>query len=140
MQLLLSRRRDLVADRSRTITRLREALLALFPALERALELNNSGALTLVAHYQTPAALRRAGHKRIVTYLKNRGVKGADTLAAKALTAAQSQSAVLPAQDVAAAIVAELAREALVLKERIETLDAELRRRFFARPEASDTH
>ena len=85
LQLLISRRRDLVTDRSRTITRLREALLALFPALERTLDLNNSSALTLVAHYQTPTALRRAGYKRVATYLKNRGVKGADTLAKKAL-------------------------------------------------------
>jgi transposase len=34
LQLLLARRRDLVSDQSRTITRLREALLSLFPALE----------------------------------------------------------------------------------------------------------
>jgi transposase len=137
LQLLISRRRDLVTDRSRTITRLREALLALFPALERTLDLNNSGALTLVAHYQTPTALRRAGYKRVATYLKNRGVKGADTLAKKALAAAESQSAVLPAQDVASAIVAELARETLVLKQRIERVDEELKHRFFVRPEAS---
>jgi transposase len=137
LQLLISRRRDLVTDRSRTITRLREALLALFPALERTLDLNNSSALTLVAHYQTPTALRRAGYKRVATYLKNRGIKGADTLAKKALAAAESQSAVLPAQDVASAIVAELVREALVLKQRIERVDEELKHRFFIRPEAS---
>jgi transposase len=137
LQLLISRRRDLVTDRSRTITRLREALLALFPALERTLDLNNSSALTLVAHCQTPTALRRAGYKRVATYLKNRGIKGADTLAKKALAAAESQSAVLPAQDVASAIVAELAREALVLKQRIERVDEELKHRFFIRPEAS---
>ncbi len=137
LQLLISRRRDLVTDRSRIITRLREALLALFPALERTLDLNNSSALTLVAHYQTPTALRRAGYKRVATYLKNRGIKGADTLAKKALAAAESQSAVLPAQDVASAIVAELAREALVLKQRIERVDEELKHRFFIRPEAS---
>ncbi len=42
LQLLLTRRpRDLITDRSRTITRLREALLWLFPALERALDLNS---------------------------------------------------------------------------------------------------
>jgi transposase len=111
--------------------------LALFPALERTLDLNNSSALTLVAHYQTPTALRRAGYKRVATYLKNRGIKGADTLAKKALAAAESQSAVLPAQDVASAIVAELAREALVLKQRIERVDEELKHRFFIRPEAS---
>ena len=137
LQLLISRRRDLFTDRSRTITRLREALLALFPALERTLDLNNSSALTLVAHYLTPTALRRAGYKRVATYLKNRGIKGADTLAKKALAAAESQSAVLPAQDVASAIVAELAREALVLKQRIERVDEELKHRFFIRPEAS---
>jgi transposase len=41
LQLLLGRRRDLITDQSRTITRLREALLSLFPALERALDLNS---------------------------------------------------------------------------------------------------
>ncbi len=34
LQLLLARRRDLITDRSRTIARLRGALLSLFPALE----------------------------------------------------------------------------------------------------------
>lgn len=136
LQLLLARRRDLVADRTRSVTRLRETLLALFPALERALDLNRRGALTLVAHYQTPAAIRRMGHKRLTSFLKNRDVKGADALAEKALAAAKAQSATLPAEDVAARIVVELAGEALDVKERVEALDEELRQRFFARPEA----
>jgi transposase len=102
LQLLLARRRDLVADRTRSVTRLRETLLALFPALERALDLNRRGALTLVAHYQTPAVIRRMGRKRLTSFLKNRGVKGADALAEKALAAAKAQSATLPAEDVAA--------------------------------------
>ena len=136
LQLLLARRRDLVTDQTRSITRLRETLLSLFPALERALDLNNRSALVLVCYYQTPAAIRRVGRKRLATFLRNRGVKGADTLAKKALAAANSQSVVLPAEEVAAAIVAELAREVLSFKERIETLDKELARRFFARPEA----
>jgi transposase len=136
LQLLLARRRDLVADRSRAITRLREALLALFPALERTLDLNNRGALILVAHYQTPAQIRRAGRKRLAAYLRNRGVQGADALAQKALTAAKAQSLTLPAEGVAARIVAELATEVLSLKDRIPTLDGELQHRFFARPEA----
>jgi transposase len=93
LQLLLARRRDLITDQSRTITRLREALLSLFPALERALDLNSKGPLTLLTHYQTPAQLRRAGHKRIATYLRNRGVKGSNKVADKALAAAKTQSA-----------------------------------------------
>ena len=136
LQLLLARRRDLVTDQSRTITRLRETLLALFPALERTLDLNTKGALTLVSHYQRPKHIRWAGHGRLATFLRNRGVKGADALARKALAAAKAQSATLPAEGVAATIVAELAQEALALKERIETLDRELEKRFFARPEA----
>jgi transposase len=136
LQLLLARRRDLVTDQTRTITRLREALLSLFPALERALDLNNKGALTLLSHYQTPSAIRRAGHKRLAAFLKNRGVKGAHALARKALTAAKAQSVVLPAESVAATICAELAKEALAHKGRVAALDRELEKRFFARPEA----
>ena len=136
LQLLLARRRDLVTDQTRSISRLRDALLSLFPALERTLDLNSKGALTLVTHYQTPAPIRRAGHKRLATYLRKRGVKGADALAGKALTAAKAQSVTLPAEGVAARIVAELASEVLALKEGIGALDRELEQRFFARPEA----
>jgi hypothetical protein len=67
---VLGRRRDLVTDRGRTITRLREALVSSSPALERALDLNCRGPLTLLTHYQSPMHLRRAGHKRIATYLE----------------------------------------------------------------------
>jgi transposase len=136
LQLLLARRRDLITDQSRTITRLREALLSLFPALEQALDLNSKGPLILLTHYQTPAKLRRAGHKRVAAYLRSRGVKGSNNVAQKALSAAKTQSVTLPAQDVAASIVAELAEDVLSLKERINTLDEELQKRFFARPEA----
>ena len=136
LQLLLARRRDLITDQGRIITRLREALLSLFPALERALDLNGKGPLILLTHYQTPAQLRRAGHKRVATYLRNRSVKGSDKVAYKALSAARSQSVSLPAQEVASRIVAELAAEVLALKERIESIDEEIGRRFFARPGA----
>jgi transposase len=136
LQLLLARRRDLIADKTRAVTRLRETLLALFPALERAFNLNTRGPLELVARYQTAGAVRRAGRKRVAAYLKKRSVAKADALAGKALDAAKGQSAELPAQDVAASIVAELAGEVLALKGRIDALDRDLERRFHARPEA----
>ena len=136
LQLLLTRRRDLITDQGRTITRLREVLLSLFPALERALDLNGKGPLILLTRYQTPAQLRRAGHKRVATYLRNRSVKGSDKVAYKALSAARSQSVSLPAQEVASRIVAQLTAEVLALKERIESIDEEIGRRFFARPGA----
>jgi len=138
LQLLLARRRDLISDQNRLVTRLRETLVSLFPALERALDVNSSkGSLTLLIHYQTPAQLRRAGHKRIASYLRSRGVKGSKNVAQKALNAARSQSVTLPAQEeLASRIVAELAKDILALKEGIESIDEELEKRFFARPEA----
>jgi len=136
LQLLLARRRDLVVDQTRAITRLREALLSLFPALERALDLNTKGALVLLTRYQSPAKIRRTGCKRLASYLKGRGVKGADELARKALAAAKTQSVELPAQEVASRICAEIAGEILALKERLQALDKEIAGRFFERPEA----
>jgi hypothetical protein len=123
LRILLGRRRDLVIDQNRTITRLGEALLSLSPALERALDLNRRGPLTLLTHYQSPAQLRRAGHKRIAAYLRSRGVKGFNSVADKALTAAKSQSIALPAESIAARIVAELATEILTLKDHIELIN-----------------
>jgi len=136
LRILLGRRRDLITDQNRTITRLGETLLSLSPALERALDLNRRGPLTLLTHYQSPAQLRRAGHKRIAAYLKNRRVKGFDGVAGKALSAARSQSITLPAESVAGRIVSELATEILALKDHIELMDKEIEQRFFARPEA----
>jgi transposase len=52
------------------------------------------------------------------------------------LAAAKAQSVTLPAQEVASRIVAELAKDILGFKERIEGIDEEIGQRFFARPEA----
>ena len=136
LRILLGRRRDLVIDQNRTITRLGEALLLLSPALERALDLNRRGPLTLLTHYQSPAQLRRAGQKRVAAYLRNRRVKGFDSVASKALAAAKSQNIALPGESTAARIVAELAAEILALKDHIELIDEEIEQRFFDRPEA----
>src|ERR687898_51658 len=131
LRILLGRRRDLVVDQNRIITRLGEVLLLLSPALERALDLNRRGPLTLLTRYQSPAQLRRAGHKRIAAYLRKRGVKGFDGVAGRALGAAKSQTPPFPPEPVAARIVAELATEILALKDRLEDIDEQIQRRFF---------
>ena len=136
LQLLLARRRDLVTDQTRSINRLRDAFLSLFPALERTLDLSSKGALTLVRHYQSPAAIRKMGLSLLTRFLTKRGVKGSEALARKVLTAAKAQNVALPAEVVASRLVAELAEEVLDLKESINTLDNELKKRFLARPEA----
>jgi transposase len=137
LRLLLSRRSDLVADQSRTLQRLRDTLLALFPTLERALpDMRYRAALELLRRYQTPRGVLRSGRKRIETYLRGRGARNAASLADAAVTAAKAQKVVAPAEGVAASIVSDLAREVLALKEHITSLDAEIEARFRAHPMA----
>ena len=134
LALLTARRRDLVTDKTRAVNRLRGALLALFPGLERVLDLNQKGALVLVSRYQTPEALRRSGRKRVEAHLRSKGVQGAAALAEKAVAAAKGQRVRPAAQGVAAAVVADLAAEVLALKGRVASLDGEIGRRFYAHP------
>ncbi|MGW2426706.1 IS110 family transposase [Streptomyces sp. NPDC001709] len=136
LRTLTTRRLDLVFDRTRQINRLRAQLLEIFPALERALDLTNKGPVMLLTGYQTPAAIRRTGAKRIETWLKNRKVKGAAALARTAVDAAQAQHTALPGERLAAAMVVRLAKGVMALDEEIAELDALIEARFREHPHA----
>ncbi|ROR44491.1 IS110 family transposase [Kitasatospora cineracea] len=137
LALLTAHRSDLVADRVRMINRLRDVLTGIFPALERAFDYSaHKGALVLLTGYQTPAALRRRGRARLTAWLANRSVRGADAVAATALEAAEAQRTVLPGEDVAAAIVADLAAQILALDDRLKRIDKQIRDTFRAHPQA----
>lgn len=123
LKILTARRADLVADRTRTVNRLREQLLGTFPALERALDMGNRGPLVLLTGYQTPAALRRIGAKRLETWLRNRKVRSAAELAAAAVEAAERQQTALPGEKMAAQMVHGLAREVMALNEKVDEID-----------------
>jgi transposase len=108
-----------------------------FPALERAFDYAHSrGALTLLTRYQNPAAIRRIGQTRLQTWLVKRKVRSAEQVAAEAVGAAIAQHTVVPGQDVAATIVADLAIQLLALEERLKDLDARVTTAFRAHPQA----
>jgi transposase len=131
LRILTARRADLVADRTRTINRLRAQLLEYFPALERAFDYsNNKAALILLTGYQTPEALRRAGAARLVAWLRKRKARNADAVAATAVEAAQAQHAVVPGQDLAAAMVARLTGEVMNLDTEIGATETMIEERF----------
>lgn len=137
LALLTAHRSDLMADRVRMINRLRDVLTGIFPALERAFDYSaHKGALVLLTGYQTPGALRRRGRVRLATWLAHRCVRGADAVAASALEAAEAQQTVLPGEDIAAAIVADLATQILALEERIKQTDKRIRDTFRTHPQA----
>lgn len=136
LRILTTRRTDLVSDRTRQINRLRAQLLEIFPALERVLDLSNKGPVILLTGYQSPAAIRRSGARRIGAWLKNRKVKGADAVAQAAVDAAHSQHTELPGEELAATMVARLAKGVMVLDDEIAELDALIEVRFYEHPHA----
>ncbi len=70
LRLLVSHRRDLVADRVRIINRLRDVLTGYFPALEGAFDFAHShGGVVLLTGYPTPAAIRGRGQSRLQAWL-----------------------------------------------------------------------
>ncbi|WP_438290370.1 IS110 family transposase [Streptomyces sp. HUAS TT7] len=130
LKILTGRRIDLVADRTRTVNRLRAQLTGIFPGLERVLDLTNKGPLTLLTGYQTPAAIRRLGAKRLETWLRNRKVLRADQLAETAVEAAERQHTSLPGEKLTAQMVHTLAKEVMLLNEQVAEFDKLIEARF----------
>jgi transposase len=99
-----------------------------FPALEAALpDLAEKGALLTVAKVALPSDARRLGKPRLARWLKARGSRRSRALTEKVLLAARAQRHELPAAEVKAALVSEIAWEILRTKERIAELEKRLR-------------
>lgn len=135
LRMLTAHRADLVADRTRTINRLRQQLVAVCPALERAAQpTQDRGWVVLLSRYQRPKAIRNSGVSRLTKVLADAGVRNAASIAHVAVTAAKAQTVRLPGEDVAAALVAELAREVITLDDRIKATDTDIEGRFRRHP------
>lgn len=130
LRLLTEHRSDLVEDRTRTLNRLKSLLNSMFPALERALDMGTVGALVLLTGYQSPAAIRRTGKRRLTTWLRNRKVYRAEALAAKAVEAAERQHTAVAGERAIAKMVHTLAREVMALNEKITETDKLIEGRF----------
>jgi transposase len=129
IRLLVGRRRDLVADQTRRVQRLRELLVSIHPGLERVVDPTQKTSLWLLSRYVTPSEIRRAGRKRLIDYLARAGNvsrRHIEQLVGAALAAAKAQQLAVPGERVTAEIVRELALELRQLRERLITLDREL--------------
>jgi transposase len=128
IRLLVGRRRDLVRDQTRRLTRLRDLPCSIHPGLERVVDPTAKAGLVLLGRYVTPAEIRRAGARRIAEHVLRTGhLRRADVeaLVARALEAAAAQRIGVPGEARAAELVRELAGEALAARERLSRLDAE---------------
>ncbi len=131
LRMLTAHRADLVADRTRTINRLRQQFMAVCPALERVAQLTQDrGWVVLLSRYQRPKAIRQSGRSGITKALTEAGVRNASTIAKASVTAAKTQTVGLPGEEVAA----ELAQGVIFLNDRIKATDADIEGRFRRHP------
>ena len=127
IRLKVARRRDLVQDQTRRLSRLRQLLAAIHPGLERALDVTTKGPLALLTRYVAPGEIRKAGRRRIAAHLKKTPqLRDPEALAGRAVEIAKTQSVVIPREAVVADMVRELAEEALEARARISRLDRDL--------------
>jgi transposase len=141
LAVLVGHRSDLMADWVRAVSRLRGLLAASFPGLERCFDFTSRSALVLVSRYQTPEALRALGRRRLVAWLcRHVPSQISDTkieeMAEVALAAAAAQRIRLPAQEVTARLIAQLASDLLALDRRIKELDKTITQRLMGHPQA----
>lgn len=92
--------------------------------------MTNAGPLTLLSGYQTPSAIRRIGTKRLATWLRNRKVRGAESLATTAVDSAERQQTAVVAEKVIAAMVCTLAKEVTALNDKVAEVDKLIASRF----------
>lgn len=138
LAVLTGHRGDLIADRVRTINRLRDLMTSVFPSLGREFDYKScKGAVVLLTGYASLDRIRRIGQARLSAWLQHRRVRDYAGVAARAVVAARAQMIVPPDQDLAAAIISELATNILALDERVKALDAEIATIFEQHPQAA---
>jgi transposase len=130
LRMLVARRRDLAGDRVRLVNRLHDQLLGISPALERVLDLTNRGPLILLTHVQTPTAIRQLGAAGLEEWLRSQKVRSATALATNVAAAAESQHTTLPGEQLAAQLVADMAKGVISLDEQIKQTDKLIEGRF----------
>jgi transposase len=127
---------DLAADLTRLTNRLRDALVSVSPALERAVgsRLAHAGVRDLLVTAPTPILLRDAGRDRITETIKGRSPRLAGKVSDAVVAALNAQTVTLPAEAAVGRAIAELASELDRVHERRDALAAEIEEVFLAHP------
>ena len=138
LRLLVSRRRDLVQDQGRRVSRLRQLLSQAHPSLEAKLDVTCKGPLVLLTRYVTPAEISKASTKAIVRHLRRTpNLRDPERLAELDRACVAHQRIAVPGEAMTARIVREMAAEALVVRDRLASLDKELEAIVTAHPKGA---
>ncbi len=102
---------DLTGEATRVANRLHGLLAKIHPSLERVLgpRLQHPAVLALLERFGSPAQIRKAGRRRLVTLLRPKAPRMAERLVEDIFTALDEQTVVVPGTDAAALILPSLA-------------------------------
>ena len=101
----------LVGEATRVANRLHGLLTQIHPSLERVLgpRLQHPAVLTLLERFGSPAQIRKAGRRRLVTLLRPKAPRMAERLVDEMFAALDEQTVTVPGTEAAALIVPSLA-------------------------------
>lgn len=140
LRLLVSRRGDLVVDRTRRQARLHDLLASVNPGLERIVDPTTKTGLWLLTRFVTASEIRAAGldglteHMRELPRLPRRTVT---KLLGAALAAADAQRARVAGETIAADILRELAGEIMTIGTRLTEVENQIAQAIDAHPDGA---
>ena len=139
IRLLVGRRREMVADQTRRLSRLRDLLSSLFPTLERRVDVKTKVGLVFLSLFAAPHELRNARLDRIVRQIMKAAshMRGVETMARDAIALAKVQTLDVPGAATRARLVKDLAAEALTARAQRERIDADLAELLARHPDAA---
>jgi hypothetical protein len=119
---------DLAGEVTRTKNRLRGLLTQIHPPLERVLgsRLDHPAVLCLLERHGSPAQLRKAGRRRLISMLRPKAPRMAERLVADIFDALDEQTVVVPGTDAAALIVPSLAASLTAVLDQRQLLAARI--------------
>ncbi|MFJ7497413.1 IS110 family transposase [Streptomyces sp. NPDC097727] len=104
---------DLAGEVTRTANRLRGLLTQIHPSLERVLgpRIQHPAVLTILERYGSPALIRKAGRRRLITLIRPEAPRMAERLVEDIFTALDEQTVIVAGTGAAATIVPSLAAQ-----------------------------
>ncbi len=120
---------DLAAEATRTSNRIRGLLTQFHPSLERVLgpRLDHQAITWLLERYGSPAALRKAGRRRLVEAIRPKAPRMAARLIDEIFTALDEQTVVVPGTGTLDAVIPSLARSLAAVHEQRRALEAQIK-------------
>lgn len=127
---------DLAAEATRTSNRIRGLLTQFHPSLERVLgpRLDHPAVTWLLERYGSPAALRKAGRRRLVEVIRPKAPRMAERLIDDVFDALDEQTVVVPGTGTLDVIVPSLAKSLAAVHEQRRALESQIEALLEAHP------